>query len=179
MSSHTGTRITNVSKNTPIYVTFGNYDSVPPSSPELEPLSKESTNTPQKLALTPLLPEKTLVYDPQPQNGNYRGGTFVKPAVVKMYIWSIPQSEPIANSKLLWQGYVVASVTKPIVVDPDEKSVVYNGTSVPNLENSTLIERFQHYQEGSCMNGAGGIWTWVLAGILLLVVLLAIFLSPS
>lgn len=178
MSLHSGTRITNVSKNTPIYVTFGTIDSATPSAPNLEPLPPGSPDKPAVLALTPLLPEKTLVYDPQ-SRVSAGTTTTTKHCVMKMYVWSVPQSQPIVDARLLWQGYVVTCVAKPIVVDPDEKTVTYNGTAVPNLEVSSLIERFQHYQEGSCMNSAGGLWAWILGGILLLIIILACVMSPG
>lgn len=177
MSLHSGTRITNVSKNTPVYVTFGTTDSEPPTSPDLEPLASGSTDKPATLALTPLLPEKTLVYDPQPRPGI--SASIPKPCVMKMYVWSVPQSQPVSESRLLWQGYVVTCVAKPIAVDPDEKTVTYNGTSVPNLEGASLIERFQHYQEGTCMNSASAWWFWVLGGVLILIIIVACLMSPQ
>ena len=180
MSLHSGMRITNISKNTPIYVTFGTTDSEMPPSPDLEPLPTGGTDKPSTLALTPLLPEKTLVYDPQPRTvNNTKPQPKDKDCVMKMYVWNVPQSQPLSEAKLMWQGYVITCVSKPIAIDPDTRTVTYNGTNIPSLDGGTLLERFQHYQEGSCINSAGGVWLWMLGGLFLLIIIFACVMSPT
>lgn len=182
ISIHSGTRITNLSKTTAIYVTFGLIDSVAPSSPDKQPLPKDSTEVSATLALTPLLPEKTLVFNPQypvsTPASNTGGLEVPRDCVLKMYVWTVPTSQPVDQAKLIWQGYVITCVGKPIAINPDDRTVTYNGTNVPSLDGDSLIERFQHYQEGTCMK-SGGMWLWILAGVLILIVLLACVLSPS
>lgn len=171
-TTHQGTKVTNVSTETTIYITFNSIDEVePPQPPNAEGSLRAST---------PLLPGKTLVYDPQ----DFLESDTPQPrvSVVKMYVWKV---QPVTTkATLVWQGYVATSITTPLKVDPDRREVRYNETLIPNIDLHTgLIEKFQHYADGgtstgTCLSG-GSAWFWILAVGFVLIVVMAVVLSRS
>ena len=84
-------------------------------------------------------------------------------------IWS-------SNNLLLWQGVIPSSGAKDFEIDPETKTVTYEGTVIPPVaetNDSPPIEQFQADKEKKREHHSSGYskWFWILLLLLILALL--------